>query len=136
MKSDVGKNFNCINCGKDVATSGNIGTKNRNHCPNCLWSKHVDEKKSGDRLSKCDGAMHPIGVTFKKEGSDRWGKEKLGELMLVHICEKCGKVNLNRIASDDNPEEIMKIAGKNSVSEKIKKEVSQQLYGKDIVVGN
>ena len=135
MKSDTENSFKCINCGKVVTTSGNIGTKNRNHCPFCLWSKHVDEIKTGDRLSKCEGGMHPVGVTFKKEGSDKWGKGKIGELMLIHVCEKCGKLNINRIASDDDPKEIMKIIEKKSISEEIKKEVEQQLFGKEIVFG-
>lgn len=134
MKSDIEKSFECLNCGKVVLIVGNIGTKTRNHCPNCLWSKHVDEIKTGDRLSKCEGNMHPVGVTFKKEGSDKWGKTRLGELMLIHICEKCGKVNLNRIASDDDPKEIMKIVEKKSISKEIKNEVRQQLYGKEIII--
>jgi hypothetical protein len=133
MKSDVEENFKCINCGKDVVTSGNIGTKNRNHCPNCLWSKHVDEINTGDRLSKCGGNMHPIGVTFKKEGRDKWGKEKVGELMLMHICEKCGKVNLNRIAADDKPKEIMDLATGKKFSKELGEEVRKQLYGKGVV---
>ncbi|HYC79501.1 MAG TPA: RNHCP domain-containing protein, partial [Candidatus Binatia bacterium] len=49
------ENFVCENCGTKV--SGNGYT---NHCPNCLYSKHVDNNP-GDRLNKCHGLMEPIG---------------------------------------------------------------------------
>jgi hypothetical protein len=77
--------------------------------------------------------MHPVGVTFKKKRGDKWGKKQPGELMLIHICEKCGRINLNRVASDDDPNEILKIIEKRSISEEIKNEVKQQLFGKEII---
>jgi len=101
--------FICGNCGKTVDSSSLTGTKQRNHCPSCLFSKHVDENSAGDRLSKCRGLMEPIALTFKEAGSDKYGKKKQGELMLVHACQKCGKISLNRIAADDDPEKILKI---------------------------
>lgn len=36
-----------------------------NHCPNCLWGKHVDVNP-GDRQSDCRGMMEPVGVEMKK----------------------------------------------------------------------
>lgn len=53
--------------------------------------------------------MKPIGLTFKHEGVDKYGKEKQGELMLIHRCEKCARISVNRIAGDDNPDEIYKV---------------------------
>jgi len=50
--------------------------------------------------------MEPIGVTLKHEGVDKYGKEKLGDVMLVHRCTECGAINLNRIAADD-PEDLV-----------------------------
>jgi len=50
--------------------------------------------------------MEPIGVTLKHEGTDKYGKEKLGDVMLVHRCTVCGAINLNRIAADD-PEDLV-----------------------------
>ena len=93
----------------NVSQNFNIGTKNRNHCPKCLYSLHVDDKISGDRRANCGGKMEPIAVTFKQEGLDKYGKEKQGEIMLVHRCKKCGKININRIAGDDDTELIFKI---------------------------
>jgi hypothetical protein len=34
--------FRCRNCGLDVGTTA-PGTAHRNHCPSCLWSRHVDD---------------------------------------------------------------------------------------------
>ncbi len=124
-----------------------IGTKHRNHCPFCLWSRHLDLEESGDRKSKCQGLMKPIALTFKKEGKDKWGKERPGEVMLVHQCFGCGKISINRIAGDDNEEEILKMLessknlepnflnqlqkeGIRILSEKDRKEILNQLYGK------
>jgi len=43
------EDFKCEKCGREV-----IGTGYTNHCPDCLWSKHVDVNP-GDRQSKCLG---------------------------------------------------------------------------------
>lgn len=105
----MSKRFTCKNCKREIIATGFIGTHNRNHCPFCLWSRHVDLKESGDRKASCRSLMVPIAVTFKKEGKDKYGKEKQGEIMLVHLCEKCGDLSINRIAGDDNPDQIISI---------------------------
>lgn len=107
--TDSKPEFICSRCGIDVSQDFNIGTKNRNHCPKCLFSLHVDDKVSGDRQANCSGEMEPIGITFKQEGLDKYGKEKQGEIMLIHKCLKCGRISINRIAGDDDPEAILKI---------------------------
>lgn len=91
--------FKCSNCKKEITNNNFIGTANRNHCPFCLWSLHVDLEIPGDRKSNCQGLMKPAELTFKKDG----------EIMIVHKCLKCGSVSKNRIAGDDNSEEILKI---------------------------
>lgn len=101
--------FRCCNCGQWVHFSEFIGTANRNHCSFCLWSKHVDLKKQGDRKSNCQAGMKPIGLTFKREGVDKYGRLRQGELMLIHECTICGKISINRIAADDNSEAILKV---------------------------
>ena len=59
--------FKCENCGSIVSTEREAaGVNNRNHCPICLWSKHVDKFKAGDRKSACKAKMQPIGLTVKK----------------------------------------------------------------------
>ena len=76
------------------------GTRHRNHCPNCLWSLHVDDGLPGDRAADCSGAMEPIAVHVRDDG----------EWALVHRCGACDAVRLNRIAGDDNPLVLVRLA--------------------------
>jgi hypothetical protein len=134
--------FKCENCGKFVAHSNYMGTKNRNHCPFCLWSKHMDLIESGDRKAGCKGKMKPIGLTFKQIG-----KPGKGEAMLIHQCLDCGKISINRIAGDDNSETILKLfegsfnlpddlkktiieSGIKILTKEDKQELRTQLFGK------
>lgn len=93
--------FTCRFCQAHVSALAAIaGVQNRNHCPNCLHSRHVDWQKAGDRMSACKALMVPIGLSMK------WSHNKYatvldGELMLVHMCRECGKLSINRIAADD-----------------------------------
>lgn len=91
--------FVCENCHKKVAPI-KYGGSYRNHCPFCLWSKHVDTDTPGDRLSKCYDLMKPIGVFTKHTG----------EYVLVHQCQKCGFIRYNRIAGDDDFELVTKLS--------------------------
>lgn len=96
ISADTERSFICINCG--ISVTGSVsGTAHRNHCPYCLWSRHVD-LKTGDRLAVCKGSMAPLSICETK-----------GELSLIHRCEKCGTLRINRIAGDDNNLEMMKI---------------------------
>jgi len=58
--------------------------------------------------------MEPIGLTFKHKGLDKYGRNKQGELMLVHCCQKCGKISINRIAGDDKEQEILEVFERSS----------------------
>jgi len=140
--------FRCCNCGQRVPFSEFMGTAHRNHCPFCLWSKHVDLEKPGDRKSGCQAGMKPIGLTFKHEGVDKYGRLQQGELMLVHECTGCGKISINRIATDDDEKVILKVFeesqelnperrnqlerdGIEILSEETREEILTQLFGKD-----
>lgn len=93
--------FICVNCHQMVCFHPTTsGVNNRNHCPYCLWSRHMDLNEAGDRLSACKEGMQPIGLALKSVRS-KYNRETGGELMLVHQCSECGKVSLNRIAADD-----------------------------------
>lgn len=86
--------FVCAHCGKDVLplTNGSY----RNHCPFCLYSKHVD-LEPGDRQSDCGGLMRPIGVRHKG------GKG----LQLIHRCLSCGFERANRVSQETaQPDDI------------------------------
>lgn len=91
--------FICENCGRKVSPL-KYGGSYRNHCPYCLWSKHVDLDTPGDRLSKCYGMMKPVGVFTRRTG----------EYVLVHQCVKCQQVRYNRIAGDDDFELVTKLS--------------------------
>jgi hypothetical protein len=90
--------FRCRNCRLDVPIAA-PGTQHRNHCPNCLWSRHVDDDP-GDRAADCSGSMEPIGVSVRTDG----------EWALVHRCTACATLHINRIAGDDNPLMLMRLA--------------------------
>ncbi len=100
------KGFRCEYCGAYVYTLPMIaGVNNRNHCPFCLWSRHVDYLKPGDRMSACKAVMQPIGLTVKQT-RDKYVIDKTGELMLIHRCSDCSKHSINRIAADDQAEMV------------------------------
>jgi hypothetical protein len=103
-----GSGFRCRHCGAwvscDVLQSG---VRNRNHCPACLRSRHVDWQTPGDRLSSCKGLMQPIGLTLKTVRK-RYGEGR-GELMVVHRCEDCRRLSINRIAADDSPTALVEV---------------------------
>lgn len=90
--------FTCKNCGRPVVPAG-AGSDHRNHCPNCLYSLHVDIEP-GDRASDCGSLMEPIAV---------WVRSK-GEWAIVHRCRRCGELSSNRVLADDNPMKLMSIA--------------------------
>lgn len=93
--------FRCVHCRQHVPVTWLLsGVRSRNHCPYCLHSRHLDLLRAGDRLAACKGRMQPIGLTFKRTRK-KYGTEQ-GELMLVHRCEECGKLSINRIAADDD----------------------------------
>ena len=99
--------FRCGHC-RNIVSAAHLlsGVNNRNHCPYCLWSCHLDLFAAGDRLSACKGQMKPIGLTMKKS-RNKYRLESRGELMLVHECTECGTLSINRIAADDDPENIL-----------------------------
>lgn len=86
------EDFVCDNCGQVVKGDGYT-----NHCPRCLWSKHVDTTP-GDRASDCGGIMRPSKIEIKK-----------GEYDLIHKCVKCGYEKRNKMSPKDNFDEILKM---------------------------
>lgn len=101
--------FRCGHCHALVSSAHFLsGVNNRNHCPYCLWSCHLDLYASGDRLSACKGQMKPIGLTLKM-GRNKYRREAGGELMLIHQCVDCGTLSINRIAADDDADSLLDI---------------------------
>lgn len=99
--------FVCVQCHLSVSCAPDAaGVQNRNHCPGCLWSRHLDWRSAGDRLSNCRAAMRPVGLTTKR-GRNKYARERDGELMLIHQCTGCGTLVINRIAADDSAVAIL-----------------------------
>jgi hypothetical protein len=86
------ENFTCEHCGTAVAGNGYT-----NHCPQCLWSKHVDVEP-GDRAATCGGMMRPVHISFVG-----------GEYIITHGCEKCGYKKNNKSAPEDSTDRIAAI---------------------------
>ncbi len=87
------EDFTCGHCGAQV-----VGDGYTNHCPECLWSMHVDVDP-GDRLATCDGLMPPIDfLTVKNED------------ILTHKCQVCGHTKRNRVAKRDNRDTLYAFA--------------------------
>jgi hypothetical protein len=101
--------FRCAHCHMIVSSAHVFsGVNNRNHCPYCLWSCHLDLFSAGDRLSACKAPMKPVGLTMKK-GRNKYQREPRGELMLIHECTDCQTLSINRIAADDDSAIVLDI---------------------------
>jgi hypothetical protein len=87
------EDFICEHCGEKV-----VGDGYTNHCPKCLWSKHVDINP-GDRASECQGMMMPIKVEVEK-----------GETILTYHCQKCNFERRKKVEKNDNFDEVIKLA--------------------------
>jgi hypothetical protein len=83
--------YNCENCGEKV-----MGGRYNNHCPKCLWSKHVDDKLPGDRASDCHGLMRPVGA-----------EQKGGRWRAIHVCMKCGVKRVVDLSDGDSVEVLV-----------------------------
>lgn len=125
--------FTCSHCKQFVFITDVMGTQHRNHCNYCLWSKHVDLIKPGDRKATCHNGMKPIGLTFKNEGYDKYGRARRGELKLIHLCAMCEQISTNRTAADDITDEIFAVLSQSlSLDEALKIRLEEE----DIAVLN
>lgn len=96
--NELDEGFICDNCGKKVNP---LGYTSRDHCPYCLYSKHVDIMP-GDRSNTCCGLLKPIEI------------EKYKDIYkIIYKCEKCHTTHKNIIAKDDDMNEIIKISNIN-----------------------
>ncbi len=84
--------FICENCGKKVEK---LNYTSRDHCNNCLYSKHVDIMP-GDRNNNCKGLLKPIGIEKFKN-----------TYKIIYRCEKCNQIHKNIMANDDNMNTII-----------------------------
>ena len=91
----IDEEFICENCGKNVEK---LKVTARDHCPYCLYSKHVDINP-GDRENPCKGLLKPFGIEKHKD-----------TYKILYKCEKCHQEHKNIMAIDDDMNEIIKIS--------------------------
>ena len=91
----IDENFICENCGKEVKK---LGYTARDHCPYCLYSKHVDINP-GDRLNPCAGLLKPISIEKFKDS-----------FKIIYKCTKCNELHKNIMANDDNMDLIIELS--------------------------
>ncbi|MDP3986367.1 MAG: RNHCP domain-containing protein [Candidatus Veblenbacteria bacterium] len=89
------EDFTCEHCSVYVT-----GTGYTNHCPHCLWSKHVDVHP-GDRNASCGGMMEPVGLVVKHS-----------QRTIAHRCTRCGFEQPNRTASNDNRDTLVLLSAR------------------------
>lgn len=89
--------FICEKCGKKVSK---LNYSARDHCPYCLYSKHVDINP-GDRLNECRGLLKPIEIEKFKN-----------TYKIIYKCEKCNRIHKNIIAGDDDINLIIELSVK------------------------
>lgn len=89
----INEGFVCEKCGAEVSPAE---VSCRDHCPFCLWGKHVDVNP-GDRANECGGLLRPVRVDLEgKKGK-----------VIGFVCERCGAEVRCKSCEDDSGEEIL-----------------------------
>ncbi len=89
------ENFICENCNRSVKK---LKYTARDHCPYCLYSKHVDINP-GDRLNTCKGMLKPVKIEKFKN-----------TYKIIYKCEKCKSLHKNIMANDDDMDLIIELS--------------------------
>jgi Zn finger protein HypA/HybF involved in hydrogenase expression len=87
------EDFTCEKCGTFVKGDGYT-----DHCPACLWSKHVDINP-GDRASECGGMLEPVGIEVRSDKN-----------RIHYICQKCKKSHRVRVSPGDDSKTIISLS--------------------------
>ena len=91
----IDEEFLCENCNKKVEK---LNYTARDHCPHCLYSKHVDINP-GDRNNQCKGLLEPTGIEKFKN-----------TYKIIYKCQKCNQIHKNIMAIDDDFEKIIELS--------------------------
>lgn len=89
------ESFICENCNIEVTK---LNYTARDHCPHCLYSKHLDIMP-GDRENNCHGLLKPIAIEKFKDS-----------YKIIYRCDKCQEIHKNIMARDDNMNIIIQLA--------------------------
>lgn len=90
------ESFVCEVCGERI-----IGDGYTDHCPRCLWGKHVDGEIPGDRESECGGLMEPIEIKYQRS-----------KIKIRYRCMRCKHEFWVREGKNDNREKLMELGGR------------------------
>ena len=90
----IDEEFICENCGMNVEK---LNYSARDHCPYCLYSKHVDINP-GDRSCECMGLLKPVSIEKFKN-----------TYKIIYKCLKCGMSHKNVMANDDDFDKIIEL---------------------------
>lgn len=91
----IDESFVCENCGNFVNP---LNYSARDHCPFCLYSKHVDIMP-GDRANNCCGLLEPIKIEKFKN-----------TYKIIYKCQKCHQEHKNIMATDDDINAIIELS--------------------------
>lgn len=89
----VKENFRCEKCGYEVNGDGYT-----DHCPKCLWGKHVDREIPGDRASECRGMLEPVGAEYKSD-----------KFKIHYKCMRCNYEFWVRESTDDDRKKLVEL---------------------------
>lgn len=95
----IDEEFICENCHKQVSR---LKYSARDHCPYCLFSKHLDINP-GDRQNTCQGMLQPIDVEKYKN-----------TYKIIYKCQKCNQIHKNIMATDDDFNKIITLTVHNN----------------------
>ncbi len=91
----IDEEFICDNCHKKVSK---LNYTARDHCPYCLYSKHLDIMP-GDRQNTCKGLLKPIGIEKYKN-----------TYKIIYKCLNCNIIHKNVMATDDDFNKIIELS--------------------------
>ena len=94
------ESFICENSNKKV---NKLNYTARDHCPYCLYSKHLDINP-GDRLNKCHGLLQPINIEKYKN-----------TYKIIYKCQKCNQIHKNIMSNDDDFNKIIELSSNNKM---------------------
>ena len=96
----IDEEFICENCNNKVKK---LNYTARDHCPYCLFSKHLDILP-GDRKNNCKGLLKPISIEKYKN-----------TYKIIYKCLKCNQIHKNIMANDDNFDKIIALSSNNQL---------------------
>lgn len=91
----IDEEFVCEHCGKEITK---LNYTARDHCPQCLYSKHIDINP-GDRMNECKGLLEPVGIEKFKD-----------TYKIIYLCQKCKQWHKNIMAVDDDMDLIIELS--------------------------